>query len=112
VRDVELIAEQALVVPDVVALPSVGRGVEVVYTTHELLALERSLLDTAGRLQRTGRGVAEAGALTGALGHFSLLSGEQVAMVERLATSGVGVEVVVGKAGAGKTLALAAARLA
>ncbi len=44
--------------------------------------------------------------------HFSLLSGEQVAMVERLATSGAGVDVVVGKAGAGKTLGLAAARLA
>ena len=56
--------------------------------------------------------MAQAGALAGALGHFSLLSGEQVAMVERLATSGAGVEVVVGKAGAGKTLALAAARLA
>ena len=33
-------------------------------------------------------------------------------MVRQLATSGAGVEVVVGKAGAGKTLALAAARQA
>ena len=112
VRDVEVIAERALVVPDVVTLPSVGRGAEVRHTTHELLALERSLLDTADGLLHARRGVAEAGALAGALGHFPLLSGEQVAMVERLATSGAGVEVVVGKAGAGKTLALAAARMA
>ncbi len=112
VRDVEVIAERALVVPDVVTLPSVGRGAEARHTTHELLALERSLLDAAGRLRHARRAVADAGSLAGALGHFSLLSGEQVAMVKRLATSGAGVEVVVGKAGAGKTLALAAARLA
>ena len=40
------------------------------------------------------------------------LSGEQRVMVERLATSGAGVEIVVGKAGAGKTTALALARQA
>lgn len=111
-RDIEAIAERALVVPDVVTLPSVGRGGELRHSTHELLALERSLLDTAAGLRDALRGVARAGALVGALGHFSLLSVEQVAMVERLATSGAGVEVVVGKAGAGKTLALAAARAA
>ena len=112
VRDVEVIAERALVVPEVITLPSVGRGGEVRHTTREILALERSLLDTPGRLRRAGRGVAEAGALAGALGHFPMLSCEQVAMVDRLTSSGAGVDVVVGKAGAGKTLALAAARLA
>jgi len=110
--DVEVIAERALATPDVVALPSVGRGAEVRHTTYELLALERSLLETAVGLRHARRGVAQTGALAGALGHFPLLSGEQVAMVERLTTSGAGVDVVVGKAGAGKTLALAAARLA
>jgi ATP-dependent exoDNAse (exonuclease V) alpha subunit len=39
-----------------------------------------------------------------------LLADEQIAMVERLTRSGAGVEVVVGHAGTGKTLALAAAR--
>jgi conjugative relaxase-like TrwC/TraI family protein len=112
VRDVEAIAERVLVVPDVVTLPSLGRGAEVRHTTHELLALERLLLDAATGLRHARRAVAEAGSLASALGHFPLLSAEQVAMVERLATSGAGVEVVVGKAGAGKTLALAAARLA
>ena len=58
VRDVEVIAERALVVPDVVALPSVGRGAEVRHTTYELLALERSLLDTAAGLRHARRGVA------------------------------------------------------
>src|SRR5207245_5358661 len=40
------------------------------------------------------------------------LSREQAAMVRQVATSGAGVEVVVGPAGAGKTVALAAARAA
>ena len=40
----------------------------------------------------------------------ALLSDEQRSMVERLASSGAGVEVVVGNAGAGKTTALSVAR--
>ena len=49
--------------------------------------------------------------LVSALNHFRLLSDEQSQMVASLTSSGAGVEVVVGKAGAGKTLALAAARM-
>ncbi|MGH8987720.1 MAG: AAA family ATPase, partial [Acidimicrobiales bacterium] len=45
-----------------------------------------------------------------ALARHAHLSDDQRLMVERVTTSGSGVEVVVGKAGAGKTTALAAAR--
>jgi ATP-dependent exoDNAse (exonuclease V) alpha subunit len=61
--------------------------------------------------QETQRGLASAPALRTALARFPLLSGEQVAMIERLTRSGAGVDVVVGQAGTGKTLALAAARV-
>ena len=47
-----------------------------------------------------------------ALGRSRELSGEQRTMVQALTTAGHGVDVVVGVAGAGKTQALAAARLA
>ena len=45
-----------------------------------------------------------------ALDRYPFLAGERQAMVRRLVTSGAGVEVVIGRAGTGKTTALAAAR--
>jgi conjugative relaxase-like TrwC/TraI family protein len=107
---VESLADQVRGRPDVVVLASVGRGGELRHTTTELLAVERSMLETAERLRYGGYGLAESDALEAALGQFPLLSDEQVQMVERITTSGAGVDVVVGRAGAGKTLALAAAR--
>jgi Ti-type conjugative transfer relaxase TraA len=74
------------------------------------LALERSLLDRAARLRHQDRAVADPAATRDALLRFALLSPEQVDMVETITSSGAGLDVVVGKAGAGKTLALAAAR--
>jgi ATP-dependent exoDNAse (exonuclease V) alpha subunit len=90
----------------------VGPGAELRHTTLELLDIERALLEAVERLQCAGRGVAEAGALRSALTQFPLLSDEQTAMVQHLTGSGTGVDVVVGQAGTGKTLALAAARMA
>ncbi|HXN62597.1 MAG TPA: MobF family relaxase, partial [Acidimicrobiales bacterium] len=110
VADIEALADRVLARPEVVALPSVGPGAELRHTTLELLVQERSLLDTAVRLQRAGSGLAGSLEVAAALAQFSLLSDEQVAMVERLTRSGAGVDVVVGQAGTGKTLALAAAR--
>ncbi len=114
VAEVEALADRVLDRPDVVALPSVGRGGELRHTTLELLAVERSLLDTAGaalRDERRGRGRARRRcARPSAVSRCSPTN--RCAMVERLTTSGAGVDVVVGKAGAGKTLALAAARQA
>jgi conjugative relaxase-like TrwC/TraI family protein len=112
VADVEALADLVLERPEVVVLPSVGSGGEPRRTTLELLETECALLDAAQRLRGAGRGLAERSAVRAALVQFPLLSGEQVAMVERLTSSGAGVEVVVGQAGTGKTLALAAARTA
>jgi conjugative relaxase-like TrwC/TraI family protein len=110
VADVEALADAMMKRSEVIALPSVGPGAELRHTTLELLACERALLETAQGLRDSHRGLASAPALRATLARFSLLSDEQVAMVERLARSGAGVDVVVGQAGTGKTLALAAAR--
>jgi conjugative relaxase-like TrwC/TraI family protein len=109
---VEGLAERFLGRGDVIELGTMGRGAEMRQTTTELLAVERALLERAERLGSANRGVTDSGALEIALGRFPLLGAEQVAMVRRLTTSGAGVDVVVGKAGAGKTLALAAAQAA
>lgn len=111
VLDVEELADRFLKRSDVLAMASVGRGGEIRHTTVEMLGIERALLDGASRLRHDGRGIADRADLVLALNHFSLLSDEQAQMVGSLTSSGAGVEVVVGKAGAGKTLALAAARM-
>ena len=108
----EALAERLLARRDVVTLGSLGRSGERRYTTTELLAVERALLAQSERLGSARRGVVGPVALATGLRRFPLLADEQVAMVRRLVTSGAGVDVVVGKAGAGKTLALAAARRA
>jgi conjugative relaxase-like TrwC/TraI family protein len=110
VADVEALADDVLARPEVVALPTVGPGAELRHTTLELLDTERALLETAQEVGRVGRGLVSALTLSTTLAQFPLLSDEQIAMVERLTRSGAGVEVVVGQAGTGKTLALAAAR--
>jgi conjugative relaxase-like TrwC/TraI family protein len=82
------------------------------YTTRELAAVEAALCNTAAR--RINADVASvAGAVArAAIGARPSLSDEQQAMIQQLLTSGSGVEVVLGKAGAGKTIALDAARAA
>jgi conjugative relaxase-like TrwC/TraI family protein len=80
------------------------------YSTPELLGVERRIVDTAMRSREVGAGVAGESALEGAVAARSSLSDEQRAMVERLCRSGDRVTVVAGKAGTGKTYALAAAR--
>jgi conjugative relaxase-like TrwC/TraI family protein len=79
------------------------------YTTRGLLLLEQHAITTA--LDRSNDGVArvDEGDLDRILRRRTL-SDEQAVMVRRLITSGAGVEVVVGKAGTGKTYALDAAR--
>jgi conjugative relaxase-like TrwC/TraI family protein len=79
------------------------------YTTRGLLLLEQHAITTS--LQRTADNVAvvDDADVDRTLRHRSL-SDEQATMVRRLTTSGAGVEVVVGKAGTGKTYALDAAR--
>jgi conjugative relaxase-like TrwC/TraI family protein len=80
------------------------------FSTIELLAVEREVIETA--LAGIGAGVALADrrAVKSALKRRSFLSAEQAEMVERLASDGDRVAIVVGPAGTGKTVALAAAR--
>lgn len=79
------------------------------YTTRGLLLTEQRAIGRA--VERRGAGVAGV-----APGHVETalltrrLTREQAAMVRRIARSGAGVEIVVGKAGTGKTYALDAAR--
>ncbi|MCW2667992.1 MAG: conjugal transfer protein TraA, partial [Frankiales bacterium] len=99
------------------------------YSTRELLTLETDALAGARRLAGTAAGdgtgdaagspaqpcaTVPAEALEDVQQHAAAagLSGEQQQMVQRLLTSGAGVEVVVGAAGSGKTAALAVAAAA
>ena len=82
---------------------------ETFYSTPELLRLERRILDRAMRSRGTGMGLATTHGVEHAIGSRPWLADEQVDMVRRLAGEGDGVAIVVGKAGTGKTSALAAA---
>lgn len=92
----------------------VARMAERAYSTPELLAHEATIVaahqeglgaDGAG----LGWGVAAPEALAAALAARPGLRAEQAELVRRVTTSGVGVEVVVGGPGTGKTFALGAA---
>jgi conjugative relaxase-like TrwC/TraI family protein len=82
------------------------------YSTPEMLRIEQQLIETAQRRLDAGVGVARAEALDAAIAAGPTLGPEQAQMVRALTTSGRGVEVVVGRAGTGKTYALDTARQA
>ena len=128
VHDVEAMADSFLTSELVVSLSAREGGVteaasyrvaegrissstaEPVYSTAEMLSVERDVIERALERRLAGAGIAEPFALENAMARRPTLFDDQRAMVARLATSGLGVEVVVGKAGAGKTFALDAAR--
>jgi len=89
-------------------VPSVNDATR--YSTKEMLRLEERLIRRAIDRQGDSVAVADKTALKSALTRRHSLSSEQRRMVENLTCSGLGVEVVVGKAGTGKTFALDAAR--
>jgi conjugative relaxase-like TrwC/TraI family protein len=82
------------------------------YTTPELLALEQRLIDTAVGLQDRGHATLDPDTVERALAGRPSLSAEQRDAVAQLLGSGHGVEVLVGRAGTGKTYTLGAARQA
>ncbi|MDQ3573474.1 MAG: relaxase domain-containing protein [Actinomycetota bacterium] len=87
-------------------------GVERTWSTPELLAQETRLVAAHAQGQEKvagALGVARPDSLSAALAARPTLSGEQAAMVRSITTSGVGIEVVVGGPGTGKTFALGAA---
>lgn len=80
------------------------------YSTSEMLEVEHAAIERAVARRSEGAGIANAAAVDAALERRSSLYPDQRAMIRSLTSSGLGVEVVIGKAGAGKTFALDAAR--
>ena len=80
------------------------------YSTKELIRLEERLIRRAVDRQGDSAAIADRKILKNILARRGSLTSEQRRMVEDLTRSGRGVEVVVGKAGTGKTFALDAAR--
>lgn len=120
VEYVERLADTLLGKPDVIPVDRVGRdprcpGAErslAPHTTTDMLAIEAAVMNTAVAARDAGRAVVAEDEVDQAIAARPSLSAEQAAMVRTLTTSGDGVEVVVGKAGTGKTHALAAAHAA
>lgn len=81
------------------------------YSTTELLATEQGAVWAAEARAGEGVGTVATEQVEAALSGTGL-SDEQAAAVRRITTSGAGVDVLVGPAGAGKTAALSAARAA
>jgi conjugative relaxase-like TrwC/TraI family protein len=88
------------------------------FTTASLLAAETELITRAKRRQDAGAAVVPDEVVARVIAGYNAansgreLDGDQEAMVWQLCTSGNGVDVVVGKAGTGKSTALAVARQA
>lgn len=104
-------ARQFVARPEVVFVRD-GRATGPVFSTVDLLEVEAGLVAGAARRVNAGAGTVPASTLAGVLESRRSLHAEQKAMVEGLVTSGAGVQVVVGRAGSGKTFALDAARAA
>jgi conjugative relaxase-like TrwC/TraI family protein len=109
VRDTtsELSASQLLRRADGTATTAVA--VERRWSTTEMLDVERRLLERAAVSRGVGVGQVDAELIEARLAVAPSLSGEQAAMVRAVCGSGDGVQVVVGRAGTGKTYSLAAA---
>ena len=83
---------------------------EARYSTEEMLATESGLLERAIAHADTTTGLVPHRAVEVAIERRPTLSDEQRTLIRELCLAGHGVEVVVGKAGSGKTFALGAAR--
>jgi conjugative relaxase-like TrwC/TraI family protein len=110
VGDLEVRADDFLASARVVALVAASTAAEALYSTPELLAAEERVIQAVLEGQQAGSGMASDEAVDDALRRRTGLSTEQRAMVRRLTLTGEAVAVVAGKAGAGKTFALDAAR--
>ncbi|MGQ0618290.1 MAG: AAA family ATPase [Acidimicrobiia bacterium] len=79
------------------------------WSTVEMLAVEERLLEYASISRGVGAGRVAGDVIDAVLDDRADLSPEQTAMVRTITTSGDGIDIVVGRAGTGKTYALAAA---
>jgi conjugative relaxase-like TrwC/TraI family protein len=109
---VEAVADLTLGRTEAVALERLGRGGEGLHTTRELLTVEANLVETAVARRDRGAGAVDPERADALAARHPQLSDDQRAMVRSLVSSGHSIEVVVGKAGAGKTTALSLARAA
>ncbi|MFP5254487.1 MAG: MobF family relaxase [Acidimicrobiia bacterium] len=89
-----------------------ARTDEYRWTTPEMLDTETRLLTAALQRRDSRTGLATDVAIEAAVAARLSLAGEQARMVRTICSSGDGVEIVEGVAGAGKTFAFAAARAA
>jgi conjugative relaxase-like TrwC/TraI family protein len=80
------------------------------YSTPELLALERQLVDGATQRADEGCAVVRPEVVRQVLDRHTSVGDDQAAMVADLTRGGTGVALVVGRAGSGKTWALGLAR--
>lgn len=103
-HDIEARADRFLAGAHVEAIGVAITGVQ--YSTVELLAIERHLVEQASEAHRAGA----CEHVDDAMEAFAPLSGEQAAMVRSITTDGAAVSVVIGAAGTGKTYALGVAR--
>lgn len=87
-----------------------GPAEERPHSTPELLALERQVIAGVLKRRAEGTGTVDPALVEDAIRRRPTLSEEQADMIRELTTDGAGVDVVVGKAGTGKTFALDAAR--
>jgi conjugative relaxase-like TrwC/TraI family protein len=109
---IDVLSDRVLASDDVIVLEPTGHGGGRLHTTAELLAIEGRLLATADAGRTSTTAVVDPHILDTTLAHRPSLAGEQRSLVGRLVSSGDALEVVVGKAGSGKTMALDAARAA
>ncbi len=125
VSTIEALADHTIAAPQIVPLQAVkkaslrsgsgarriqGPPVGASYSTVELLALERHVIERAAVDRGDNVAVASDEAVRDALHARPELADEQTALVVRLTTNGHAVDVVVAPAGTGKTFALDAAR--
>jgi len=89
-----------------------ARTDETRFSTPDMLATERRLIATAVERVNAGVGAVSSYLVDTAIAQRPSMSDEQADMVRQLCTSGSGVDLVEGVAGAGKTFALAAANQA
>lgn len=106
---VEDLASHYLDQPEVVTVGWKQRTGSV-FSTTEMIGLERSVVELAASGLLAGRGVAVESALQNAVEARPSISDEQAAVVRDVCTSGRAVDVLVAPAGTGKTFSLDAAR--
>ncbi|MEX2626509.1 MAG: MobF family relaxase, partial [Ilumatobacteraceae bacterium] len=93
-------------VADTVGQATAGEARAGIYSTRELVALERRLMDDAVSRQHDTVGLVDEAHLAGALAARPTIANEQARLVAAITTSGAGVDIVNAPAGTGKTFCL------